>query len=264
MEQYTTTCGVVLPEVDGAKNYPLVFYTVSEEWEEFLRCASPNTLIFQYPLADHHEAFLKKVAQAACTMYSTRGIGIAANQVGFKENWCIIDTKWTETGEKKPRVILNPNLDLSLLIETEQTSHEGCLSVPMGFRGDVPRHSAVQIVYTNLKGEEETWDAFDLDAAAVMHELDHLRGKLFIDYISNLRRSFLDNKLKKVQKRVKHQIRNHNKQIIAQVKKLNKMAVYGYRPKTEEPLAVEEVLPRPIQEENICTTPIDEMPLDQF
>jgi hypothetical protein len=91
-----------------------------------------------------------------------------------------------------------------------------------------------------------------------MHELDHLRGKLFIDYISRLRQGFLDKKLQKVQKRVKHQIANHNKNIMAQVKKLNIMAAWGYRPKEEEPpLVVEEP-------ENICTTPIDEMPLDQY
>jgi len=234
MEQYTTTCGVKLPEVDGAKNYPLVFYNVSD-WSEFLRMDTP------FKLMDVTDAdFLKKIAQAACTMYATNGIGIAANQVGFKENWCIIDTKWLETGEKNPRVILNPDANQSLLIETEQTSHEGCLSVPLGFKGDVPRHTAVQLVYTNLKGEQETWDAFDLDAAAAMHELDHLRGKLFIDYISKLRLSLLDKKLKKVQKKVKHQIRNHNKQILSQVKKLNQMAAFGYRPKEEEPLVVEQ------------------------
>ena len=231
MEQYTTTCGVTLPEVDGAKNYPLVFYKVTEDWEDFLRCKTPYD---EMDIADPD--FLKKIAQAACTMYSTRGIGIAANQVGFKENWCIIDTKWTETGEKKPRVIINPDADLSMLIETEKLSHEGCLSVPLGFRGDVPRHSAVQLVYTNLKGETETWDAFDLDAAAVMHELDHLRGKLFIDHISRLRLGMLEKKLKKVQKRVKYQIRNHNKAIIAQVKKLNMLAIWGYRPKEQDDL----------------------------
>lgn len=232
MEQYTTKCGVVLPQVDGAKNYPLILYKVSPEWDEFLRCTSPNKVTID-------DDFIKRIAQAACTMYATGGIGIAANQLGFKQNWCIIDTKWTKTGIKVPRVIINPDVVTSLLIETEEKSLEGCLSVPLGFKGTVLRHSAVSLNYTDLYGNSITWDATGLDACAVLHELDHLRGRLFIDHISSLRRHILEKKLVKVHNTVKHKIKNHNKQIIAQVNKLNQMAAFGYRPK-EEPLVVEQ------------------------
>ena len=233
MEQYTTACGVMLPEVDSVKNYPLVFYKVSEEWQEFLRWASD---VFKGELDND---FKKKIAIACNTMYNAGGIGIAANQMGFKENWCIIDTECIKTGVKIPRVIINPKQETLYLIESEKPSLEGCLSVPLGFKGTVMRPSAVSLDYINLKCEPETWNAVDLDACAVMHELDHLRGRLFIDHLSKLRQGFLEKKLVKVKKSVQHKIHNHNKQIIAQVKKLNQMAAFGHR-KEEVPLEVEQ------------------------
>jgi len=233
MEQYTTKCGVELPQVDPEKNYDILLYKIGNDWEEFLRC---DTMHKVTDPAD--EDFRKKIAQAACTMYTTRGIGIAANQLGFKEHWCIVDTQWPQTGIKVPRVILNPNTRDSVLVETQKASHEGCLSVPMGFKGTVARHSAVDLYYTDLMGNDVSWQAFDLDAAAVLHELDHLRGRLFIDNISNLRLSFLEGKLRKVQKMVRNRIKNNNRSVIAQVKRMN--IIYSWSAQKRLDLAAKE------------------------
>jgi peptide deformylase len=224
-EQYTTTCGTELPAVDPNKNFPLVFYKVSPDWDEFLRMKNP------IEIAEIDDDFKKKIAQAACTMYYNGGIGIAANQVGFKENWFIMDTAWIKTGVKSPRVMLNPNPTESYLVEAPVMHEgEGCLSIPLGFRGNVPRHPAVTLTYTNLKNESEEFVATDLDAFCIMHELDHLCGRLFIDYISKLRMSFLEKKLQKVKKAVMIRVKNHNRAVLEQVKKLNIMAAWGYRP----------------------------------
>lgn len=235
MEKYTTTCGIELPEVNPEQNYPLVFYKVTPDWDEFLRMKNPRQI------TEIDDLLKLKIAQAACTMYYNGGIGIAANQLGFKENWFILDTAWTKTGVKIPRVILNPNPNESYLVEAPVLHEgEGCLSVPLGFRGNVPRHPAVTLTYMNLKGESEEFTATELDAFCVMHEMDHLRGHLFIDYISKLRMSFLEKKLEKVKKSVKIRVKNHNRAILEQVKKLNIMAAWGFRPKKqEEPLVVE-------------------------
>lgn len=242
MEKYTTTCGVELPEVDPEKNFPLVFYKVTEDWSEFLRHTNGEPIEEHRALINNvavtDEDFRKKIAQAACTMYWSGGIGIAANQIGFKENWFILDTKWTESGVKKPRVVINPKLSESYLVEGTRVSHEGCLSVPLGFKGNVNRHAGLRLEYTNLSGFTETWDAFDLDAFAVMHEVDHLQGRMFIDYQSKLRLGMLEKKIKKVKKSVQHRIENHNRSIMAQVKKFNTIAPWAKE--TPPPVEVKE------------------------
>jgi len=215
---YETTCGVTLPTIEENKVYEVMVYKVSPDWEEFLRNNRAVNLAIGVP-DPFSEDLLKKIAISANTMYTLNGIGIAANQVGFKDDWFIIDTQWHETGIKKPRVVINPYI--IDVIEESTNQEEGCLSVPLGFKGTVKRSTAINITYNDLTGKEVKWIALDLDARAVQHEMGHLYGRLFIDYISDLRLSFLENKIAKAKKKAKNTIKNYNKNLIKQVKNLN-------------------------------------------
>lgn len=225
--QYTTVCGVTLPEISLNKIYPLVLYKVTPEWEDFLRLETP-TAVTDDKFTD--EDFLKKIANACASMYNAHGVGLAANQIGFKENWCIIDT----SGENKPRVMINPELVEASYVNEFIPQHEGCLSVPLGFKGDVPRPTYARVTYTNMRGEEEVWAAKDLEAQAVMHELDHLQGRLFIDYLSNLRRSFFEKKIQKAIKLARIRIKKHNKDLLRQVDDINMKYTWSTQRKTDE------------------------------
>lgn len=128
------------------------------------------------------------------TMYSARGVGLAAPQVGKKMRMFVMDAGGGET-EKKPRVIINPELELGgELIVSEK---EGCLSVPLGFRANVSRYSQARVRGLDLEGQPIDEQLEGLPAIIVQHETDHLDGKLFIDNLSRLRRSLYDGKIKK-------------------------------------------------------------------
>lgn len=113
------------------------------------------------------------------TMYAAKGIGLAAPQVGVSERVFITDVD----GEKY--VMVNPEL-----VRTEggiDVAEEGCLSIPE-ILGDVPRPSKVVMSATDLTGEPFTLEATGLLGRCLLHELDHLNGRLFIDYLSFLKR----------------------------------------------------------------------------
>lgn len=128
------------------------------------------------------------------TMYVANGVGLAAPQIGRSLRLVVIDIDHHKT-EKNPLVLINPELEfLGDEIVSEQ---EGCLSVPMGYRADVPRNSRILVKYQDLNGEWQTKVADDFLAIAIQHEVDHLDGKLFIDRISRLKRGLYDSSLKK-------------------------------------------------------------------
>lgn len=131
------------------------------------------------------------------TMYEAEGVGLAAPQVGKKLRMLVMDAGWRD-GEKKPRVVINPELEL--LGEMIVSENEGCLSVPYNYRADVPRHSQVRLRGQDLDGAtlDELLEGYD--AIILQHETDHLDGKLFIDRISRLKRNIYDSKVKKWQK----------------------------------------------------------------
>lgn len=131
------------------------------------------------------------------TMYEAEGIGLAAPQVGKALRMIVIDPFYRD-GERKPGVYINPVLEPMGSIIT--SPNEGCLSVPLNYRADVPRHASVRIRGLDLDGKEVDEILEDLPAIVVQHEVDHLDGKLFIDKISHLRRTMYEGKLKKWQK----------------------------------------------------------------
>jgi peptide deformylase len=112
------------------------------------------------------------------TMHAAKGIGIAAPQVGRPERVAVIDI------ENNPIVIVNPEIILS---EGSARAEEGCLSIPEIF-GDVDRATRITVRALNRDGEPFELEATDLLARCLQHEIDHLHGKLFIDYFSLLKR----------------------------------------------------------------------------
>lgn len=132
------------------------------------------------------------------TMYAAHGVGLAAPQVGKPLRMLVMDAGQGEN-IRDPRVIINPELELGGEIIVSEK--EGCLSVPLGYRADVKRHSSVRLTGLDLEGRklDEVLEGFP--AIVVQHETDHLDGKLFIDRLSHLRRTLYDAKVKKWQKR---------------------------------------------------------------
>lgn len=127
------------------------------------------------------------------TMYDEEGIGLAATQVDFHQRIVVIDVSEERNA---PMVLINPEI---IEKRGEDGIEEGCLSVP-GARGLVPRAAEVTVKALNRDGEEYTFEADDLLAICVQHELDHLEGKLFVDYLSPLKRQRIKQKLEKIKR----------------------------------------------------------------
>jgi peptide deformylase len=122
------------------------------------------------------------------TMHLARGIGLAATQVGRLERICVVDI------DKEQYALVNPEIVES---DGEQTGEEGCLSIPEIF-GDVTRAKHVVVRALDRNGKPIEIDANDLLARCLQHEIDHLHGRLFIDYLSMLKRQAAMKKWRKL------------------------------------------------------------------
>ncbi len=132
------------------------------------------------------------------TMYKEEGIGLAATQVNIHQRIITIDIEGDKTNQI---VLINPEI---LTCSGEAGIEEGCLSVP-GFRGLVPRKEKVKVKALNRNGEEFVLDADGLLAICIQHEIDHLNGVMFVDYLSPLKRNRIKDKLVKLQKQAAKQ-----------------------------------------------------------
>ncbi|MEO1985382.1 MAG: peptide deformylase [Martelella sp.] len=144
---------------------------------------------------------LKKFADDMLeTMYEAPGIGLAAIQVGVPRRMLVLDVANKDEGEKQPMVVINP----TVLRSSDERSvyEEGCLSIPE-FYAEVERPASVRVRYTDLAGKEQEIEADGLLATCLQHEIDHLDGALFIDYLSRLKR---DRVIKKFAKAAKHKL----------------------------------------------------------
>lgn len=129
------------------------------------------------------------------TMYAAPGVGLAAPQVGRSIRMLVMDPHQGESGERNPRVLINPVLEL--LGDPVDSAKEGCLSVPMDYRATVSRSSRVRLRARDLDGGEIDEELEGFPAIVVQHECDHLEGVLFIDRIGRIRRSLYDARVKK-------------------------------------------------------------------
>jgi peptide deformylase len=131
------------------------------------------------------------------TMYDAPGIGLAAPQIGVMKRIVVIDL--APEGEKPdPMVLINP--EITKFSDELQVTEEGCLSIPELYY-EVERPNAVTVRYTDLDGKEVVKDAEGKLAVCIQHELDHLDGVLYIDYLSRLKRDRVIKKFDKAAKR---------------------------------------------------------------
>jgi peptide deformylase len=129
------------------------------------------------------------------TMYSAKGVGLAAPQVGVSKRLTVIDVSVGEK-ESEKLVLINPEI----VVKTgSQTGEEGCLSIP-GFREPVTRSEKVSVRAKNAEGETIEVEGEELLARALQHEIDHLNGILFISHLSTLKRDMIRRKIRKLQK----------------------------------------------------------------
>ena len=124
------------------------------------------------------------------TMYEAPGVGLAAIQVNVKKRLIVIDIS---EDKSQPLVLINPEVISS---EGEREHEEGCLSVPEAYEM-VTRADKGRVKALDRDGKEIEFDADDLLATCVQHEIDHLEGKLFVDYLSNLKRQRIKKRLEK-------------------------------------------------------------------
>ena len=129
------------------------------------------------------------------TMYAAPGIGLAAIQIGIPKRVIVIDL--SKENEKKPLYFVNPKIIIKS--KNNLTYEEGCLSVPGQF-AELDRPDQCHVSYLDYNGEKKKIKAEGLLATCIQHEIDHLEGILFIDYLSKLKKNFIVKKLSKQKK----------------------------------------------------------------
>ena len=127
------------------------------------------------------------------TMYEAPGIGLAASQVDVHKRFMVIDVT---DDRSRPLVFVNPRITAR---EGEQVYQEGCLSVP-GIYADVTRSDVITVEALDRHGQPFTLEADGVLAVCIQHEMDHLEGKLFVDYLSPLKREMVRKKLAKAKR----------------------------------------------------------------
>ena len=127
------------------------------------------------------------------TMYQAKGVGLAATQVNVHKRVIVIDVS---EEKNDPLFLINPEI---LEKDGVEESEEGCLSVP-GFFEKVTRAEHIKIKALNKDGDSYEMEARDLLAVCIQHEMDHLEGKLFVDYLSPLKKKRIQTKLEKIHK----------------------------------------------------------------
>jgi peptide deformylase len=142
------------------------------------------------PVPEVTDATRKLISDMAETMYAAPGVGLAATQVNVHQQIVVMDTSETQG---HLLVFVNPEIVSS---SGESVYEEGCLSVP-GIYEKIRRAECVTVRALNMHGESFTLEADGLLAICIQHEVDHLKGKVFVEYLSQLKQSRLRNKLKK-------------------------------------------------------------------
>lgn len=146
------------------------------------------------PVTLFDEELKKLVRDMAETMYEAPGVGLAATQVNVHKQVIVIDTSDTHD---QLRVLINPHI---LNLDGVQVCEEGCLSVP-GVYEEVERAEKVVVRAQDEQGTEYVMEAEGLVAVCVQHEMDHLKGKVFVEYLSRLKQARIRNRMEKEARR---------------------------------------------------------------
>ncbi len=155
-----------------------------------LRYPDPRLAKLAAPVSSVDDGIRKLAADMAETMYEAPGIGLAATQVDVHRQVVVIDIS---EDKSDLRVFINPRI---VAREGLREGEEGCLSVP-GIYDKVERSERVTVEYLDLDGQMRTLEAEDLLAVCIQHEIDHLNGKLFVQYLSQLKQTRIKSKLAK-------------------------------------------------------------------
>ncbi|MFC5458641.1 peptide deformylase [Massilia niabensis] len=158
---------------------------------KILRYPDPRLHKVAQPVTEFGERLATLVADMAATMYDAPGVGLAATQVDVHERVVVIDT--SETHDEL-LVFVNP--EITWASDDKQVYDEGCLSVP-GIYDGVERPSRVKVRAQDVKGEFFELECEGLLAVCIQHEMDHLMGKVFVEYLSPLKRNRIKAKLQK-------------------------------------------------------------------
>ena len=166
----------------------------------------------KYPILIHPDPRLKKVCDPVAdlsdelrtladdmleTMYDAPGIGLAAPQIGKMHRLIVLDCVKEEGETPRPLIMFNPEIIASS--DDTNVYEEGCLSIPDQY-AEVTRPADVSVRWIDMNGNEQTEDFGGLWATCVQHEIDHLNGKLFIDYLKPLKRQMITRKMQKLKR----------------------------------------------------------------
>ncbi len=160
---------------------------------EILHYPDPRLHTVAKPVKVFDASLLRLIEDMAETMYAAPGIGLAATQVNHHIQLLIIDISETKD---QLQVFINPKI---VEKDGEQVYEEGCLSVP-GIYDNVTRAEKIVVEAMNEKGEPFTLEAHGLLSVCIQHEMDHLLGKVFVEYLSPLKRTRIKNKMLKQQR----------------------------------------------------------------
>ncbi len=159
-----------------------------------LEFPDPRLRTVAEPVKEVDENIRQLVDDMFETMYDAPGVGLAATQVNVHKQVIVIDTS---EEKDQPLVFINPEIEI--LDETLFDYEEGCLSVP-GFYEEVTRPRHIRVTALGRDGQTYVTEPEGLLAVCIQHEVDHLKGKLFVDYISNMKRQRIRKKLEKQHK----------------------------------------------------------------
>lgn len=164
---------------------------------EILKLPDQRLLLVSDPVGDVTDAVRRLSADMLETMYAAPGIGLAAIQVGEPVRLVVIDLAKKDE-ERRPMVLVDPEITWSS--DETRVHEEGCLSIPEYYE-EVERPDRVRYRYRDLDGRTIEAEADGILATCLQHEIDHLNGRLFIDYLSRLKRSRVLKKFEKAAKR---------------------------------------------------------------
>ncbi len=180
--------------IDRLARYP--YFTAAMTIRPILMLPDPMLRQSAAPVERIDDDLLRLADDMLATMYDAPGIGLAATQVGVLRRMFVMDVA-RDDAPKEPMVLINPEI---VALGAEMRLHEeGCLSIPE-FYAEVERPASARIRYIDRDGKQQERLFDDLRATVVQHEVDHLNGVLFIDYLSRLKRDMIVRKMTKAKK----------------------------------------------------------------
>ena len=163
---------------------------------KILEFPNPNLRKIAVPVTSFDSDLKRLIDNMFETMYEANGIGLAATQVDVHKRLLVLDVS---EERNDPQVFVNPTIDV---IESDLADYdEGCLSVP-GFYETVSRPKKIKVSAQDKEGSQFEIEADGVLSVCIQHEIDHLDGKLFVDYLSSLKRNRIKDKLQKEQKSI--------------------------------------------------------------